>query len=685
MRDDAVGFFWDDTPPPKPPPKEKEKRVPPEPTWLNPDYMPGLEEALRFPVQLMSDLELAQARVRGDELVFDTECYEDYWLALFRSLTTGQVAFVECADGQPLSQDGLNRLRWMLDNFRTSGFNSLDYDLTMCALALAGLHTGQLKVASDELIVYQQRPTDVLRKRKVKKLRANHIDVIDVAPLDASLKTYAGRLHSPKLQDLPFPPETILGPQRRAIVRWYCYNDTVNTALLRVHLEEHVQLRVQLSNQHALDLRSRSDAQLAEAIITKEIHRLTGERPRPPGPLSAVGRRFHYKPPPYISFQSEDLKRMLSEMCAAEIEVGATGHCLAPQAIREQKVEINGRPYKVGMGGLHSQEKRQAVVSGPHVRVIDRDVTGYYPNLVLRNGFVPQHLGHSFLIALQAIVDRRTTGKRLLGTMAKTDPSYKGLEAEVGGLKIAGNGTFGKTSDPWSVVYDPAQMVQITITGQLSLLMAIEALELSGIPVVSANTDGIVVACPRHLYHLLEQVFAGWEALTGLETEETEYRGLYAANVNNYIAVTMNGDTKTKGWYCERGSAQNSILSKNPEAMICSDAVQAYLARGVPVEQTIRNCRDIRRFVAVRLVRGGGVKAWDADHTEYLGKTIRWYYAVDVPGEIVYARNGNKVPRSDGARPLMQLPADMAVPADLDFDWYINKANDILVEVGAIF
>lgn len=682
MRDDAVGFFWDDTPPPKPPKAEKEKRSPPEATWLADDYLPGLEEALRFPVHLMTDAELAAAFAGKEELVVDCESYVDYFLALFTSLETGYVTYVECVDGQPLDRNSAMRLQWLLTNFRTSGFNSLDYDLTMCALALAGMHTGQLKEASDDLIVRDIRPADVLRTRKVKKLPLNHIDIIEVAPLDASLKTYAGRLHAPKLQDLPFPPATVLGPQRRAIVRWYCYNDTANTAYVRLHQQEHIELRVQLSNQHGMDLRSKSDAQLAEAIIIKEIQKLTGARPKAPGPLSAVGQRFFYQAPSYISFQSPNLRQMLAEMCAAEIEVGPSGHCIAPTAIREQKIEIAGKPYTVGMGGLHSKEKQQAVIADKHMRIIDRDVTGYYPNLVLKNSFTPRHLGREFLVALQAIVDRRTAAKVALQTAGKNHPSYEALNAEAGGLKIASNGIFGKTSDPWSIVYDPRQMVQITITGQLSLLMAIEALELTGIPVVSANTDGIVVACPRDKYDHMHAVFAGWEQVTALETEETEYAALYAANVNNYIALTLDGHTKTKGWYCERGSAQNSVLSKNPDVAICSDAVQAYLAKGTPLEQSIRGCADMRKFVSVRVVRGGGVKLWGEERPpEYLGKTVRWYYGRDVPGEIVYAASGNKVPRSGGAIPCMTLPA--RIPDDLDYDWYIAKAEAIMRDIGA--
>jgi hypothetical protein len=213
-------------------------------------------------------------------------------------------------------------------------------------------------------------------------------------------------------------------------------------------------------------------------------------------------------------------------------------------------------------------------------------------------------------------------------------------------------------------------------------LMVIEALENASIPVISANTDGIVVACPRDRYDDMTAIFKSWEERTGLETEETEYRAIYSRDVNNYFAVKMDGKTKPKGAYSERGSAHNSVLSKNPEVLICSDAAQAYVAKGIPVERTIRDCKDIRRFVSVRVVTGGGVKVWDDDHTEYLGKTVRWYFAKDVPGEIVYAKTGNKVPRTDGAKPLMQLPDTL--PDDIDYEWYIAFAYRILTETGAI-
>lgn len=293
--------------------------------------------------------------------------------------------------------------------------------------------------------------------------------------------------------------------------------------------------------------------------------------------------------------------------------------------------------------------------------------------------------------------------------------------ADAGG-KIQINGTFGKTGSPYSILFAPEMLIQTTLTGQLSLLMLIEWHESYGIRIVSANTDGIVMKCPRDKLHISEGLVAEWEARTGLKMEETRYRAVYSRDVNNYFAVKHDGEVKRKGEYSKAGLNEK----KNPDVEICSDAVAEYLANGTPLAQTIFTCRDIRKFVTIQKVNGGGVKMWghgpdknalvrDMEPTliangwtkegrkyrkgdavtdartayascfapqlpEYLGKVVRWYYGTRSPGPIVYASNGNTVSLSYGARPCMTLPDDF--PDDIDYDWYIHKANDILKDVG---
>ena len=95
-----------------------------------------------------------------------------------------------------------------------------------------------------------------------------------------------------------------------------------------------------------------------------------------------------------------------------------------------------------------------------------------------------------------------------------------------------------------------------------------------------------------------------------------------------------------------------------------------------PVDVAILDCTDARRFITIRQVKGGAV--YDG---AYLGKAVRWYYAKGETRHIAYATNGNKVARSDGARPLMELPE--ALPADIDYQWYTAEAMSILSDVGA--
>jgi hypothetical protein len=79
----------------------------------------------------------------------------------------------------------------------------------------------------------------------------------------------------------------------------------------------------------------------------------------------------------------------------------------------------------------------------------------------------------------------------------------------------------------------------------------------------------------------------------------------------------------------------------------------------------------------VRRVTGGGV--WG---DEYLGKAVRYYYATSVAPDqaITYQKNGNKVPKSLGTRPLMVLPD--ALPDDIDYQVYENEARKLLAGVG---
>ena len=318
------------------------------------------------------------------------------------------------------------------------------------------------------------------------------------------------------------------------------------------------------------------------------------------------------------------------------------------------------------MGGLHSCEKSIAHKSDGEFLLIDRDVASYYPNIILNLGLYPKHLGPDFLRVYGAIVEQRLSAKK----------SGNSIDADA--LKITINGGFGKFGSKYSVLYSPDLLLAVTLTGQLSLLMLIEMLELSGIHVISANTDGIVIKAPRKRMDEMNNIIKQWEEITNFETEETQYDALYSRDINNYIAVKPGGKCKFKGAYSDPWSDAKAAIfrfHKNPSTQICITAVEKLITKGVPVEQTIKECFDISRFVSIKNVKGGAVK-----DGVYLGKAVRWYYSKETPGPIVYNGSGNMVGKSNGAKPCMDLPKDF--PKDIDYDWYYKECVEMLFDLS---
>lgn len=584
-------------------------------------------------------------------LIFDIEIYRDYFLVSFLNATTGNVRHLEAFDGKPFD---LGTLRAILQRYRLVSFNGNNFDLPLLGAALHGATVAELKNIANKIILNNAKHWQL----DIDLPECDHIDLIEVAPGMASLKIYGGRLHCPKLQDLPIEPEASITPAQRPLLRQYCENDLRTTLALFEKLAPQIALRETMSAEYGIDLRSKSDAQIAEAVIRHEVEKRMGTRLQKQDPFRFAGETFRYKAPRFIEFRTTLLQGVLHTVTQAEFRIGGNGTVQMPKAIADLKIQVATGTYQMGIGGLHSTEKSVAHFADADHVLIDRDVASYYPAIILNCGLRPQHMGDHFTQVYRGIVERRLAAKR------------SGDKVTADSLKITINGSFGKFGSPYSALYSPVLLIQTTVTGQLALLMLIEALESEGIEVVSANTDGIVIRCPRSHLRLLDYIVWEWEHATGFDTEATEYRALYSRDVNNYIAVKPDGSFKLKGVFAP------AALQKNPTNEICTGAVVKYLIDGAPIAETIRACRDITKFVTIRTVKGGAVK-----DGHYLGKAVRWYYATGTAGVIQYKVNGYTVARSEGAKPLMDLPAEF--PADVNYDWYIAEAESLLADIGA--
>lgn len=659
MRSDSIGIFWVDEEKVRVA-VEKIKRLPPERVWERDDYLPGLEEAMAFKPDTYTEHEIGQAALRRESLLFDVEVYPNYVLFAFRSIETGKCIYFEL-DEEPCGRTiELGKLWYVLNNFCIVNFNGRKYDFIMATLALAGKSTRDLWMATSMIIEQNLRERDVLMKFKVKKLPPiNQIDLIELTALGPGLKVCAGRLHAQRMQDLPFVPGSNLTEAQISILFMYCFNDLDNTEVLYRSLSEQIRVRVDTGNKYGLDLRSHSDQQMAEAIIGKELREMTGKRLPQPTKFP-VGTYFRFKTAPFLAYSTPLMNHVLRVVQEAKFYVDEfEGNIVMPQEM--VPVAIGDNTYTMGLGGLHSKEKQIAHYSNEEYFICDTDVTSYYPRLILNSGLTPVNLGPKFLVVYDGIVVARVNAKK----------AGEVVMAEC--LKIVVNGTFGKLGSKWSVLYAPDLMMQVTVTGQLSLLMLIEQLELNGIRVCSANTDGILTRCLRSKEALFYHIIRKWEHDTGFSTEEVRYAATFNRDVNNYLAIyekpQKGKEYKAKGAYAETSSKKNAVNE------VCITAATKLIINNTPVMTTIKECTKLSQFTSMRRVKGGAVK-----DGEYLGKIIRWYYSTDVQGEIVYANNGNKVARTDNAKPCMNLPNGL--PTDINYEWYEAETYKILEQIG---
>ena len=642
------------------------------------------------PIHFMSPHQMQSEA--GNEMLFDIECYPNFFLIGFKSYQTGVVKFFELSAEQNLD---LQSLRWMVHNCCLLGFNIIGYDLPMLFAALAGKNCGQLYEISRKLTERKYtstgkdikvKPWQVAKKYGFVIGRCNSIDLQIVAPAlpqQLSLKHYGARMHVDRLQELPVDFREDLTFDQARVIRLYNVNDLNVTGWLRHALTSDIKLREGMNQMYGLELRSRSDAQIAEKVMAAEIKAQSGItiQAAEARELWPTGRQFKFKNPDYIKFWTPKLQQLHDKIVNQVFAVADSGKVYANGTEfgddkAKWSIKIGQTTYTIGIGGLHSTEKRQTYFSSDRHQLFDRDVASYYPAIILNQCLYPQHIGTAFLQVYEDIVNRRLKAKA------------EGDKATSDSLKIVINGGFGKLGSKWSIFYSPDLLVQVTITGQLSLLMLIEMMEWQGIPVVSANTDGIVMRCPQDKKQLYLDTIAQWEQITNFVTEETRYQSIHSRDVNNYIAITTDGKIKAKGAYTNQMSFANKnreMLMSNPTAEIVSEAVMMYLKtckteNVITIDETISKCKDIKKFLLVKRVNGGAVH-----HGNYIGKVVRWYYQKGQHGDIRNF-NANKAGRrsavgeSQGGLPLMDLPKKF--PKDINYVRYIQRAKSVLSDLG---
>jgi len=591
-------------------------------------------------------------------IALDIEVLPNYFLLVIKSVKTGNVKQFEMLGVETsMNSNDRRNIKYLLTKHSSFGFNSNKYDIPLINYMLDCATCNDIYKASCNIIKNRLPDFITYRTYEITNNKFDHIDLIEPAPaVMVSLKNYGARIGSKKLKDFYLDPHTEIEAKQLDEFRCYCINDVDTTIDLYNHIKDRIQLRKDMMNNMysgIRDLRSLSDAQTAEAIFLFE---LGINKPKP----AKVPKTITYSAPDFIEFKSDELNMLLYTMCNTEIPVNqGNGQPILPKEWTPLlKYKIGNTIYKIGLGGIHSQEKKLVVESDDEYVLRNADIASMYPSIILLMGLYPLSCGRKFLDVYNDIYTTRLKAK------------ISGDSIVNGGLKIALNGSYGKLGSKYSFLYAPELMLSVTLTGQLMMLMLIEELNDKGFNVVSSNTDGIEVKVLRSRLEEYEAIIFDWELTTGMNMEHGEYKALYARDVNNYVAK-YDGYVKAKGAYAE------TSLMKGRNTPIVYIAIREYINSAKPLETTIRECKDINEFIAARNVKGGGCYKGNQ-----IGKTVRWYYSIN--GDTInYCSNGNLVPKTsdgNGVVPVMDLPEE--IPFDLDYEWYINEAVSKLEDLG---
>lgn len=411
----------------------------------------------------------------------------------------------------------------------------------------------------------------------------------------------------------------------------YNINDIESTSALLDRCKKDIDLRLAIEDEYGVKVLSKDGVNIGMKILTHKYLEKTGltwwdikdlRSPQAYIPLKDVIL-------PFIKYDSPILKSVLDEMKTQVVSPGRKGY--------EKNFVFGGLRYTVGVGGIHSKNDPEIVIPAEDEMLIDIDVASLYPSMLIEYGFYPKHLGPEFLEVYSQIRSERIEAK------------HNGDKIKDSTLKLALNGLSGNLQNEHNFCYSPFAVMQIRINGQLLLLMLAEKLVELGCRIVQANTDGLFVLLKKSVYDKVNNVCREWEQLTKLTLEEDRFEAMYQYAINDYIAV-KEGYTDIRDRFLageqivqkkKTGELYKSIeqiqddyikqkgmfitkvqLGKGLTPKIIPEAVIKYFVDGISVEDTIKGCKDIKKFLMAEKTG----KQWNVEYMkEDIQRTNRFY------------------------------------------------------------
>lgn len=363
----------------------------------------------------------------------------------------------------------------------------------------------------------------------------------------------------------------------------YCINDVLSTKMILEHSKEQIKLRQTLTKEYNIDLYSASEPRISKELFLHFLQKKIGgskseiKQLRTPRHTIFLGQCIL----PYISFKTPEFQSVLDYFRTKVITSTKDGF--------KHSVTYKGVRTDYGLGGIHGAAEAGVYEAKMGWTIMTSDVTSFYPNLAIKNGFHPEHLPKKeFGELYEWFFEERKK-------IPKTDPkNYV--------YKLILNSTYGLTGDENSFLYDPQMTMQITINGQLSLSMLYEMIgqEIPECIPLMQNTDGLETMIPTHAVGKYMDICSRWEQLTKLSLEHDQYKKMIIRDVNNYIAINKEDKVKCKGAFEWEDLDKKKVATfhKNKSFLIIPKAIYAYFVNGIDPETFLSQNKQITDYCA---------------------------------------------------------------------------------------
>ena len=429
-------------------------------------------------------------------------------------------------------------------------------------------------------------------------------------------------------------------------VMYYNTNDVfIVCEIVRLYTDE-ISSRYSISKAFNVNVLSSSRSNIGDVIFEKLYSDNSGLQPYQWKGKKTERNRFSFKKIifPFINFKTKVLQDLLEEM--KTITIYNIGKSAFVRTIRLRNLD-----YTIATGGLHSKDTPRKLVSfikGKTDNYIDEDgnliwenltdnsyvyihydITSFYPSIMIAYEIHPEHLDKvAFRNTVSYCKETRVRAKHSEEDLVDGIP--KDVLALV--LKIVINSIYGKFGYEFGELYDRLATLQVTINGQLMIMMLCEELTLNDIEVVSANTDGIVVKLPVTKKKEFDKITKNWESITKMKADSEEYRRYVCRDINNYAAEEINKKVDSKGDYNPLMYAVD--LTKGYDAPIVSKAAYDYLLYDKPILDTLYEATNILDFCKTQNIGKNWICVYSDETGQHIIQRNNRFYVSTVGGII---------------------------------------------------